>query len=365
VIVSGAATVALFLTSVVFGASLSSLVSTPKAYGWSWDAGIMFNYGYGGIDRQTAANTLRTNKDVESWTELALTRLTLDGAPTTAVIGLDRVSKVDPTMIEGRPPLRDNEVALGARTASDNGLKVGDEVTVAGDFISGRKAKVTGLVVLPALGPYQANRAGPGSGVMLPQAMLDNQSLDQRSTFIGINLTPGTDPDRFIAGLRPTFEKWELSDLLPFSYAQAVEPPEIIDARSMRSFPAIVAGLLQAAGIVMLSTAVALSVRARRRELAVLRTLGFTGRQLRRSVRVQATATTTATVLIGLPLGILAGQVAWRAFAEELGVQPSISLPGWSIAVAVVAPLLIALAAAAVPGHWAARIQPAAALRAE
>jgi ABC-type antimicrobial peptide transport system permease subunit len=158
---------------------------------------------------------------------------------------------------------------------------------------------------------------------------------------------------------------WKLNELLPFSYTEAIEPPEIVDARSMRTFPAIVAGLLQAAAIVMLSTAVALSVRARRRELAVLRTLGFTGRQLRRSVRVQATATTTATVLLGLPLGILAGRVAWRAFAEELGVQPGIALPAWSVAVAVVAPLVIALVAAAVPGRWATRIQPAAALRSE
>src|SRR5439155_23305970 len=59
VIVSGAATVAVFLTSVVFGASLSRLISTPQAYGWSWDLGILYNYGYGGFDRAAAASTLR------------------------------------------------------------------------------------------------------------------------------------------------------------------------------------------------------------------------------------------------------------------------------------------------------------------
>jgi putative ABC transport system permease protein len=77
-----------------------------------------------------------------------------------------------------------------------------------------------------------------------------------------------------------------------------------------------------------LGVAVALSVRSRRRELGTLRALGFTRRQLHRSVGVQAVATMAAALAISIPLGVVLGRVAWRAFADRLGVltDPSTSV---------------------------------------
>jgi hypothetical protein len=67
----------------------------------------------------------------------------------------------------------------------------------------------------------------------------------------------------------------------------------------------------------------------------------------------------------GIPLGIVAGRLAWRAFAGSLGVAPITVFPAL-LAVAGAAALLIAgNVLTSVPGAIAARTSPSVALRAE
>ena len=69
--------------------------------------------------------------------------------------------------------------------------------------------------------------------------------------------------------------------------------------------------------------------------------------------------------LLGVPVGIAAGRLAWDVFADRLGVPPRPVTP--LVAVLVLLPLLLLLAnlVAAVPAQVAARMRPAAALRTE
>ena len=121
---------------------------------------------------------------------------------------------------------------------------------------------------------------------------------------------------------------WERNHGNTREFVAPVRPPEIIDAGSVRSIPELVGILFAAATLTELGIAVALSVRSRRRELGTLRALGFTRRQLHRSVGVQAVATMAAALAISIPFGVVLGRVAWRAFADRLGVltDPSTSL---------------------------------------
>ena len=99
--------------------------------------------------------------------------------------------------------------------------------------------------------------------------------------------------------------------------------------------------------------------------MAVLRTLGFTSRQLRVSVRVQALAMMLGGFVVGAPLGIAVGRIAWRAFASELGVVSVVSTPiAWIVLTGVGGAVIAALAAAG-PARLAARTKPAVMLRAE
>src|SRR4029079_17262085 len=107
------------------------------------------------------------------------------------------------------------------------------------------------------------------------------------------------------------------------------------------------------------------SARRRRRDLAILKVLGFRRRQVSAAIAWQAAVTALIAVVIGVPIGILAGRWAWQAFAQRLGVpdQPVTS----PLAIATVAglALFIAILTAASPARTAACTPAAVALRAE
>ena len=53
------------------------------------------------------------------------------------------------------------------------------------------------------------------------------------------------------------------------------------------------------------------SVRRRRKDLAILKTLGFLRRQLMLVIGWQATSFSVFALLIGIPLGVVGGRSAW------------------------------------------------------
>jgi ABC-type lipoprotein release transport system permease subunit len=129
--------------------------------------------------------------------------------------------------------------------------------------------------------------------------------------------------------------------------------------------PATRAGGRAAGAAAGLGLTLVASVRRRRRDLALLKTLGFTRVQLAAAVAWQATITAVGGLLVGLPLGIAAGRWLWLAFARQLSAVPAVTVPATSLALIVVAALALANLVAAVPGRIAARTPVAAILRAE
>src|SRR6202034_2209300 len=106
-------------------------------------------------------------------------------------------------------------------------------------------------------------------------------------------------------------------------------------------------------------------VRRRRRDLAVLKTLGLTRAQLLRVVSWQASALAATALLVGLPLGILVGRWSWNLFAGAAGVASDAEVPVLLVLVAIPAVLVLANLIAAGPGWAAARLRPALVLRSE
>jgi predicted lysophospholipase L1 biosynthesis ABC-type transport system permease subunit len=107
------------------------------------------------------------------------------------------------------------------------------------------------------------------------------------------------------------------------------------------------------------------SIRRRRRDLAVLKTLGFERGQLSRVVAWQATTIALIAVAIGIPLGIAGARWAWTIFADELGIVPQPVIPFLPILLVVPAAIVVANLIAAVPARLAGRTPVALALRAE
>ncbi len=110
-----------------------------------------------------------------------------------------------------------------------------------------------------------------------------------------------------------------------------------------------------------------LSVLQRTRELGLLRALGFTNRQLRDMVRVEAAQLTIAAMLVGLVLGVGYG---WVGAQSLLGSVPGATLalpvvPWWLLAVVVVAGAALTVVASVAPTRRATSIAPVVALAVE
>jgi ABC-type lipoprotein release transport system permease subunit len=106
-------------------------------------------------------------------------------------------------------------------------------------------------------------------------------------------------------------------------------------------------------------------VRRRRRDLALLKTLGFTHRQLASAVAWQATTTALIGVVVGLPFGVVIGRQLWTLFARSIYAVPDPTVPLLSVIMVGVGTVVFANLVAVLPGRNAARTPAALALRAE
>jgi ABC-type lipoprotein release transport system permease subunit len=123
--------------------------------------------------------------------------------------------------------------------------------------------------------------------------------------------------------------------------------------------------VLAAAAIIALGLTLTASVRSRRRDLALLKTLGFTHRQLAAVLAWQASVSSVIGIVIGVPIGIAVGRTLWTLFAREIYAVPLPAVPVLAIVLVALGTLVLANIVAAVPGRMAARTPTALLLRAE
>jgi len=144
-----------------------------------------------------------------------------------------------------------------------------------------------------------------------------------------------------------------------------LQPVQIVNYRSVGSTPIILAVGLAAGAVLALGLTLTSSVRRRRRDLAMLKTFGFTRRQLSAAVAWQATTIALVGAVVGIPIGILIGRELWTLFAQSINAVPDPTVPVLSVIIVAVGSLVFANVVAALPGRSAARTPAALALRAE
>jgi ABC-type antimicrobial peptide transport system permease subunit len=118
-------------------------------------------------------------------------------------------------------------------------------------------------------------------------------------------------------------------------------------------------------GVATVGNTLIVSVRRRRRDLAILKTVGFVRRQVAGVVAWQASSIGVVALLVGLPVGIAVGRWAWDAVANGLGSSAPTIVPALALAAVVPCVLVVANLIAAAPGWSAARVPPVTAMRAE
>lgn len=110
-----------------------------------------------------------------------------------------------------------------------------------------------------------------------------------------------------------------------------------------------------------------LSVLQRQRELGLLRTLGFTGAQVRRMIVAEAAQLSITAVAVGLALGVAYGWVGAQSLLGSFTGVPALvapSIPWLLVVVLAGVTALLTLVASVAPSRRATRVSPVAALAA-
>jgi ABC-type lipoprotein release transport system permease subunit len=350
--------------AVTFNAGLDNLLTNARLVGVNWDAGF--------FDWQSPDGDPDARPDLEA----LLPRVqAIDGiarASFATIFPPSEVAMVDkrfetwpisfgtgphavrPAVTDGRAPERDNEVLLTRRLLQNLGLHVGDTVVLHGPTTRDAPFTIVGAGPVPA--PFKL-----ADGLALTFAGM--QRLDKTATPGGllVDFESGADRTRVTAAMNAL----GFSPGVGGAFERA--PIEFVglDVRQADLVPQLLAALMAVLAAAILVHLVVTSARLRRHDLATLQAIGFTRRQVRATLAWSATTVTTASLLVAAIVGIVAGRLAWEAYARHLDVVPEAVVP-WPETFAIsAAALILANLTAIGAGYLAERRSPGRALHAE
>ncbi|MBV9412235.1 MAG: ABC transporter permease [Acidimicrobiia bacterium] len=359
--------VAAVAAAFTFGANLVRLVRTPKLYGQTWSLAVETQFGNLPTDTTTAF--LRQQKGVRSWTWGDHGNFTIAGKNVPAIgLAHGQGAETWPKIIEGRAPATRDEIALGAKTLETAHRHVGDTVMVTPqDGSEARQMRIVGRAVFPFFGQGDFNPTGLGEGAAVQDPPRPVSADNPPGyNFVLVRMAPGTtaaDVDH----LRSNLERAE--GVCPQDQVCDVEtakrPVDILNYSRIQTTPLALAGLLALLAVATVAHLLVTSIRRRRRDLAVLKTMGFVRRQVSSAVAWQATTLVVVALLVGIPLGAAGGRWVWQLFADRIGVAPAPHVPLVTLLLFVPVAVVVANLLAAGPGLIAGRLKPAPVLRTE
>ena len=361
--------------ALTFGASLDHLLATPSQYGWNWDAHLTTIGSLNTAD--PAVKALEADPAVEDVAVIDTPPVVLDNRIAFDMLGLDqRKGLLDPILLAGHAPRAAYEVALGVKTLRDAHAHIGSTVHLSISAIQhgGAEFTVVGTVVIPP----SSDSARLGSGGV---TTFDGEKRMVPGTFINripprsdlfFRFAPGANKAHAMEQVRtlqlplappditsPTTLESEYQIILP------QRPTDLVNFGQVQNLPLLLAGLVALLAAATLAHTLVTSIRRRRRDLAILKMLGFIPSQIRWAVAWQATTFVSVCLLIGLPVGIAVGRVIWTVFARQLGTLPEPVTPSIRLLLTIPGAVVLANVIAAVPAVIAGRMKPAPALRAE
>ena len=364
--------VVVVVTSIIFGASLTALVSHPPRYGWNWNYVLLSGFsGAEDLPAAQTANLLDHDPDVEHWAGVYFEDAEIDGKQV-AVLAVSPNAAVIPTPLTGHPLQSADQVVLGPATLAALHKQLGD--TVVADTGGRRRVhlRIVGTATLPTIGGSGSPDLQMGSGAVMASTLFPAGYLNTQGSPV-----PG--PDAFLITIRPGVSSstarrslQRVDQVLNGSpdgpvggVVSVLRPAEIANYGAVGSTPTVLASVLAGGALGALGFTLVSSVRRRRRELAILKALGLTGRQLWASVAWQSSVSVAFGVAIGMPSGIALGRWLWTLFADGISAVPDPTVPALSMVLIALGALCFANVVAAVPGRIAARTPTALVLHSE
>lgn len=266
------------------------------------------------------------------------------------------------TIVDGQPPVTVHEIALDQQTADKAGYDVGDTVTLVTPGPK-PKAEVT-LSGIVAFG--QTGNTGGATLTIYGQRAIQQLFFHGRDVYSGISLTaePGVSQQQLADAaqkLLPAGIEARTGDEVAAEGQKAIN--QILSF--LNYFLLTFAAISLVVGIFLIVNTFSILVAQRSRELALLRAMGASKRQVNRSVLAEAFVVgligTTAGVGAGYLLAIALRWVFGKYGLDLTGVPMPIAAR--TIIAAYLAGMVTTLVAAYLPARRAGRISPVAAMR--
>jgi MacB-like periplasmic core domain/FtsX-like permease family len=343
--------IASLTAAAVFSASLAHLLASPRLYGTTWDAIIASNENEG-APLTPALRAIRHDRSIDAISVgNAGIPIVVRGTRVDALaLDTDEGPALRPTVVSGRLPTRDGEITLGSRELQRLHLHLGD--TIRGVSLAGVPDPEPLTVVGTAVFPTMSDDMGLGRGayVTLGYVRAGLRHYMPGPDTILVRFRPGTDKSAAIARLNRTVGAQGTIGVQP-----PMKPVDLINFGRVETLPLAVGLLLGLLAASTLAHLLVTSIRRRRWDLAVLKTIGFSPGQLRRTVAWQANTVAVLALAVGTPIGVVVGRWMWLLFARQLGVLAVPTLSSGAVLVLVLGALVVANIVAFIPGQAASR----------
>ncbi|MEZ0091228.1 ABC transporter permease [Streptacidiphilus sp. EB129] len=264
-------------------------------------------------------------------------------------------------MVQGTGPTGSNGLAIDRKTAADNHFAVGDTVRLA---VNGPVLKMTVTGIFSTDDPQV--KAG-GSLVLFDTATAQSLYL-QPGQYGSIEATarPGVGQDQLLAQVKPVVPHdsgitVETGTQLTADQQAAVNQ----DTSGMQTALLAFAGIALFVGIFLISNTFTMLIAQRTRELALMRAIGASRRQITLSVLLEALFVGVTASLLGLGVGIGLGaamQAALGSMGSQISVSSLVVSPSTVLATLLTG-VLVTMVAALLPSIRASRVAPVAAMR--
>lgn len=282
------------------------------------------------------------------------------GAPTIGTsVTTDRRLAGAASFREGRTPAGAHEMALDARTAKQAGYVLGDSV----DLVLQDGRRTFTLVAIIGFGETDSLLGATLAGFDLPtaQKVLGKVGVVDEVDVRGTEDVTARELRDRIAGVLPDGVEALTGEQVAADGTEAVRDSMGIFTTIMLVF----AGVSVLVGSFVIWNTFNVLVAQRRREVALLRAVGATRRQVLKGVLIEASLVGLVAGALGMVLGVgLAAAI--RSLLELIGVEIPTTSPAVeprTIVVALAVGLLVTMVAAVSPAWAAGRVAPMEALR--
>jgi putative ABC transport system permease protein len=269
-------------------------------------------------------------------------------------------------LAEGRAPAGPNEVVLDKATADREGFGIGDSVTV----LSKAAPRSMTVVGIATYGPIDGL---PGTTLVATDTATAQELFAQPGTFdsIAVAAEPGVTPEelsrRVGAALaeNPAVADESVSVVTGEQDTADKQAEMKEDLSFFNTFLLSFAYVALFVGTFIIYNTFSIVVAQRTRDMAMLRAIGASRRQVLRSVLLEALLVGVVAAAVGLGLGVVLSH-GLRALLNAVGLAipgGTVVITSGTVALSAIVGIAVTVVSAMAPARRAGRVRPIAALR--